>query len=152
MKTSDAEALTLAYIEQYCPKYKFGWMTSARTLGQCVTSYFINIIKLNIDYVRLNDESKVELTIIHEIAHALTPGHNHDYVWQRKCRELGGNGLRLSNGANLPPNKYIGICPGGHSHSFARIPTRRKSCTECFPHAFNENYEIKVIPNPNYRK
>lgn len=33
-------------------------------------------------------------TITHEIAHALTRGHGHDFIWSSKHRELGGDGKR----------------------------------------------------------
>lgn len=41
----------------------------------------------------LTDHSEREVldTILHEIAHALTPGHSHDRVWQQKLVEIGGN-------------------------------------------------------------
>jgi hypothetical protein len=34
------------------------------------------------------------MTITHEIAHALTPGHKHDRVWVMMHRSMGGNGTR----------------------------------------------------------
>lgn len=39
----------------------------------------------------LMSEDEVKGVWLHEIAHALVrPGHDHDAVWQAKCRELGG--------------------------------------------------------------
>jgi uncharacterized protein (UPF0335 family) len=41
---------------------------------------------------KVNTLERVKMTVLHEIAHALTKGHGHDRVWQRKCIEIGGNG------------------------------------------------------------
>lgn len=35
-------------------------------------------------FVRNNDPPRVKHAILHEIAHALTPGHNHDNIWDIK--------------------------------------------------------------------
>lgn len=51
-------------------------------------------IELSSQLVKINDEERVRLTILHEIAHALTEGHGHDSVWQAKCLEIGGDGKR----------------------------------------------------------
>lgn len=34
--------------------------------------------------------AKVKKVLMHEIAHALTPGHSHEKQWKDKCQELGG--------------------------------------------------------------
>jgi hypothetical protein len=34
---------------------------------------------------------KVEKVLLHEIAHALKPGHGHNSQWKKKCREIGGD-------------------------------------------------------------
>lgn len=51
-------------------------------------------IELSTKLVEINDEQRVRLTILHEIAHALTEGHGHDRVWQAKLLEIGGDGKR----------------------------------------------------------
>ena len=48
----------------------------------------------------------VKETIIHEIAHALTPFHGHDWVWQMKCREIGGNPSRTASYERKPEDLY----------------------------------------------
>lgn len=37
------------------------------------------------------DNEKVKKVLMHEIAHALRPGHGHDAKWKAKCKELGGD-------------------------------------------------------------
>lgn len=61
----------------------------------------------------MNPITQTRDTILHEIAHALTPGHNHDAVWQTKAVEIGCDGKRCygfdvrAPGANL----YVAACP-----------------------------------------
>lgn len=51
-------------------------------------------IELSTKLVQINDVERVRLTILHEVAHALTEGHGHDNVWKAKLLELGGDGKR----------------------------------------------------------
>lgn len=52
------------------------------------------VVELSTKLVEINDENRVRLTILHEVAHALTEGHGHDNVWKAKLLELGGDGKR----------------------------------------------------------
>lgn len=76
---------------------KFVWnnRTSNKTWGIC--KYNPKEIHLNKKYALIEDETNVIDTIIHEIAHALTEGHNHDEVWKEKCRELGCRDEQFKN-------------------------------------------------------
>lgn len=71
-----------------------GRLTSA--FGRYMYSRLYNhkSIELSTKLVEINDEDRVRLTILHEIAHALTEGHGHDEVWKAKCLEIGGDGKR----------------------------------------------------------
>ncbi len=51
-------------------------------------------IELSTNLVQINDVERVRLTILHEVAHALTEGHGHDAVWKAKLLEIGGDGKR----------------------------------------------------------
>jgi predicted SprT family Zn-dependent metalloprotease len=88
-------------------------------------------------------------TVLHEIAHALTPGHKHDKVWKEKAIELGHSGNRCYDGAAqgcYPRRKqarnWIGTCPNGHTTTRARAPKKdaRYSCGECSPGVFDPRY------------
>lgn len=46
-------------------------------------------IELNTKFVKVNHEIHVLDTILHEIAHVLTPGCKHNPTWHRKAKELG---------------------------------------------------------------
>jgi hypothetical protein len=71
--------------------------------------------------------------MLHEIAHALTIGHDHDYVFAAKCRELG----TPASGTCYQPEASIDFlwtsaCPAGHKGpSMHRAPGVIKSCTKC---------------------
>ena len=111
------------------------------------------VITLSRAFVEANEWDKVRLTVLHEIAHALTPYHSHDAVWRRKCIEIGGDGSRTAanRGVVSPEHRYIGTCPNGHEANRMRIPKRKQSCGVCSP-SFNEAYAITWSENPKYKK
>lgn len=108
----------------------FSFDASRRRFGAC--HFLEKRISLSGPFVRLNDETRVLDTILHEIAHALTPrpdalvcgaessGSDYDLTmghtdeWREKCLELGGNGERCFSSDNtvmVVPLSYIGTCP-----------------------------------------
>src|SRR5258708_23309408 len=56
-------------------------------LGKC--SYSDKTIFLNAFHIDTHPSEEVDNTIRHEIAHALTPAHQHDEIWQSKAKEMG---------------------------------------------------------------
>lgn len=60
-------------------------------------------IELNYNFVLNNHEVHVIETILHEIAHALTPGNGHNHVWKEQARELGCQNI----GYKRKPNELI---------------------------------------------
>lgn len=88
-------------------------------------------------------------TILHEIAHALTRGHNHDRVWKRTYIAMGGQGDRCweqAPGRPALPPKFTGTCPAGHSIS--RDRRDQGSCNRCSPR-FDERYLFTWTRNPS---
>ena len=63
-----------------------------RRFGAC--HYLKKMITLSRTLTHLNDEHQVRDTVLHEIAHALTPGDGHGPRWKAKCREIGANPKR----------------------------------------------------------
>ncbi len=56
--------------------------------------------------IQLGTDEEILYMILHEIAHALTPGHGHDRVWRRKAREIGHpNPTRLTQVSYDTPHK-----------------------------------------------
>jgi len=135
MRAYDAETLTIRLMGEHDlirKGWKFDWSRAKRTLGLC--DYRRKTIYLSASYVANNDVSQVRLTILHEIAHAIVGSeHGHDYVWQAKCIEIGGDGKRCADSEELvmPKGAWIGVCPNGHEIDQHRAPLRVKSCTKC---------------------
>ena len=65
------------------------------------------MITLSRPLTLLNDETQVRDTILHEIAHALSPGAGHGPRWRQKCREIGANPRRTYGDDEVisPPRK-----------------------------------------------
>jgi len=139
-----------------------GWIavTNRRTRAFGVCSYNKKEIQLSSILIPAMTSEAIKDTIIHEIAHALTRGHNHDYVWQRKCIELGGDGQRCGgsnkyfkgdNGRNeilSKVSKYKLTCPACNKITYKqRIPKRSFSCGECSDHY---DPKFKLVLSQNY--
>lgn len=89
------------------------WDRAKRRKGQ--TDYVKRTISLSYEYVRLNPESVVRNTILHEIAHALVgSGNGHNEVWRQKFISIGGNGQRCTTAPVQVEGKIVGTCPDGH--------------------------------------
>ena len=90
-KMQNAEEL----VHQFFPDMPVEWMNARVTFGLCLTKKDENgnikpwLIRLSRPLTNANPWSTVKDTVLHEIAHALTPGHHHDKVWKAKCVELG---------------------------------------------------------------
>lgn len=116
--------------------WRFEYDTAKRRFGVC--RYGSKRIGLSKLLTSVNDEERVKDTILHEIAHALTPGHHHDEVWKAKCREIGCKDERCfsSEDTNLVAGKYRAVCGGcGKTHSrHKRIPRGRQVACLCQNH------------------
>lgn len=136
-----------ALLAEYGLKAK-GWTVvydnTKRRSGQC--RYGAKEIGISVHLFALWSYDAAMQTVLHEIAHALTPGHHHDKVWKAKAREIGHSGNRCYDGAaqgSYPSQRqarsWIGTCPKGHKKTRARQPLagRRYSCGTCSPGKFN---------------
>lgn len=127
--------------------WTFEFDNAKRRFGCC--RYRTKKITLSKHLVKLNDESIVRNTILHEIAHALVgAGHGHNHVWRTKAIALGCNGERCysSDKVNLPEYKYLGLCVNGHTHNRHRKPRQSVSCGRCSA-KYNAKYIIKWTKN-----
>jgi len=129
-----------------------------RAFGVC--NYKHSQIELSRHLVPVMTDEAIIDTIIHEIAHALTPGNNHDYVWQSKCVELGGNGQR-TGGSHLYKDgvdgqrefqektaKYTLSCPCCDNVSYLnRRPRGSVSCGKHNSRGYNEKYKMTIVQN-----
>jgi len=64
-------------------------LTECRVVGEGIIGGRITIDK---SHAENDSEEEVIETILHEIAHAITPGAGHRDIWFRTCKSIGGNG------------------------------------------------------------
>jgi len=67
--------------------WRFAFDHARRRFGCC--NFTRKSITLSAYLVNLNIEDEVRDTILHEIAHALTPGEGHSENWKHACRTVG---------------------------------------------------------------
>lgn len=73
----------------------FSWIKSSNKVGRAGDcNHKKKIIRLSPLFVELNSQEHITNTILHEIAHALTPNHGHNKFWKRKAIEIGCTGSR----------------------------------------------------------
>jgi predicted SprT family Zn-dependent metalloprotease len=102
----------LAY--QHLPealKWPLKWSSRKTALGHCVyqpSAIFLSTIYINAAQTTI--ESVTE-TILHEIAHALTPGDGHGKLWKATALRIGCSGARC--GEAYAAYKYTVFCPCG---------------------------------------
>lgn len=99
MNLHDVKSMAIQLMDKHgllADGWKFEWSRAKKQAGLCTFrrnrmtgEMFNKRIKLSSHIMQQMNEEFVRDTILHEIAHALTPGHNHDYVWKAKCREIG---------------------------------------------------------------
>lgn len=95
-------------------------------------------ITLSRHYAALLTIEEIRDTMLHEIAHALTPGDGHGAKWKSKARELGIKPDRCKAASARPEAPVKGMCPKcdkviSETH---RLPLRvyfHKTCGRKFP-------------------
>jgi predicted SprT family Zn-dependent metalloprotease len=110
--------------------WRLGFDSAKRRCGLC--SYRKKVISLSVYTCFRMPLSEVEDTIKHEIAHALVgPGHNHDWVWKAKAREIGAKPDRCSSiEVERPTGKYVAHCSCS-THYLYRRPKYDLSSYRC---------------------
>lgn len=139
--------------------WKVSFNNRKKAFGIC--NYRTREISLSKLFIPFMTDEAVKDTIVHEIAHALTKGHDHDNVWKRKCIELGGNGYRISGVENFKNGidgilefgakncKYTLTCPTcGCKVHLNRKPKLTRSCGEHGDTRYNPLH--KMILTQNY--
>src|SRR5919106_6031146 len=89
---------------------RLSYDTNRGFLGLCI--YKDKCIILNAHHCDIHPEPEVKNTILHEIAHALTPGHQHDDVWRNKAREVGCDNPQPCSHLSLSPDIINAIRSG----------------------------------------
>jgi predicted SprT family Zn-dependent metalloprotease len=122
---------------------KEGWIVKfgagKRMAGCC--KYGKKQIVLSREYVQNVPRESILNTLLHEIAHALTPGHKHDAVWKAKALEIGCTGERCHSHV-FSQAKYNLTCSSGcfSSPRHRKSDMSKKICKTCKgPILFVEN-------------
>lgn len=108
---SEARSETLRLLRHHgLPDWGVEFDNAKARAGQ--TRYATRKISLSKYFLAANGIERVRKTILHEIAHALTPGHHHDKVWAAMCLRIGGDGQRTHNESNtvVQERPYVGFC------------------------------------------
>lgn len=138
MDLKDAELMVYKELRKY-PQLKywgFEWTNKKTVFGVC--NYARQKILLSTALVLINDEKTVRNTILHEIAHALTPEDGHGRVWRKKFVEMGGDGEIYYNPekVKVPSPKYEVRCTCGRYRNFYRRPKYHTYLCKCGNEAF----------------
>lgn len=139
MKVLEAYELATKLLQEHGLRQR-GWVididNAKRRFGCC--NYTKKEISLSKPLIETNDYVQVLDTILHEIAHALTPGDGHGSKWKMMCVKIGAKPERCysSKDTNVIAGKYKAICGGcGKEFTrFKRVPRGRKTACLCQNH------------------
>ncbi|MBV8781168.1 MAG: SprT-like domain-containing protein [Phycisphaerae bacterium] len=136
MQPIDAKQLAWTLMREHgLVGWSFAFDHARRRFGCCRIGK--KQITLSRPLVLLNSIEQVRDTLLHEIAHALTPGDGHSARWKRKCIEIGANPRRCYAESEVisPPRgpaRYLLRCPRCQWEvRRRRRPSRRLICRLC---------------------
>lgn len=115
--------------------WSFAFDHAKRRFGSCRPAQ--RRITLSKTLTFLNPEHQVRETILHEIAHALTPGDGHGKKWRQACVTIGAKPVRCftPEDVRLPPRRaaryQIGCRTCGWWADRHRQLQRRLICRAC---------------------
>lgn len=160
MTKEEAKELAFNELKKFPELYgwKFNFHKKKRSLGTCIQSK--KTIYLSEELLPYLKDNTIKMTILHEIAHALTPNCGHNERWRRKCIEIGGDGKRLAerNDFNVDykegylkeTSKYTLKCPTcGNEVYYNRLTDKLKNCacSKCCQGIFNSKHKFEIIQN-----
>jgi len=133
MELNEAKNQAKQQIAKYCPDYSFKFDNANARFGLC--NYGKKTITLSKKLVLMNDEARVNNTILHEIAHVLAGGKNgHNHIWKAKAIEIGCDGKRCYNSkaVNKPEGRFVYECPECKKEIYRhRRMKSRSACSQC---------------------
>ena len=115
--------------------WRFTFDHARRRFGCC--KYARRTISLSRPLTLLNSEAEVRDTILHEIAHALTPGAGHGAKWKAMCAEVGARPTRCYRESEIvaprrtPAPMQIGCPACGWWQDRRRRTGRKLVCRRC---------------------
>jgi len=125
-----AEIIARDLIGYHLKDYSFSFCEAKTFFGFCNSTK--KIITLSRPLTELNQEADVINTIIHEIAHGLTPKHHHDKTWREMARALGDTGERCYPSYIIRPQALYTVTCVNNCWSIQKNRKRKKSfCRLC---------------------
>ena len=90
--------------------WRFSWDHATTRAGVCKYDQKMICLSKHLLQRTMGDIRNIAL---HEIAHALTPGHSHDDLWKEVAQRIGCDGKRCHTLGPLAKPKYQLSCPCG---------------------------------------
>ena len=132
----DAQQLAVRLMREHgLHEWRFRFDHAKRRFGSCRPTQ--KLITLSRPLVILNEEAEVRDTVLHEIAHALTPGDGHGARWRAACARIGARPVRCYTDDKVvsPPRKAAAYRWGCHSCDWwvdrRRLSRRQYVCAKC---------------------
>ncbi|HEY8668665.1 MAG TPA: SprT-like domain-containing protein [Tepidisphaeraceae bacterium] len=136
MHPHDAQLLARELMQAHnLAGWSFSFDHARRRFGSCRLKS--KIITLSRPLTILNTPEQVRDTLLHEIAHALTPGDGHGQLWRDACRRIGAKPQRCYQEHEVmsparPRARYRIGCQRCDWWADRRRRTRRKYlCAKC---------------------
>ena len=104
--------------------------------GSC--NYRDREISVSRHFAKLNDETEIRNTLLHEIAHALVgPNNAHNAKWQTVAKRIGARPEATNPNAEMPAPKWLLVCDDcnqvvAHRHR-RQLNLERVRCAHCAP-------------------
>ena len=112
--------------------------------GRC--SYGKKTIYISKHYLQTASDFDIKDTILHEIAHALTPGHGHDDHWKSKAIDIGCSGDVYCD--TFVKKRYHVTCEcravNMHRHRIRKWVRERGECPKCYSRVTVKDHERDV--------
>lgn len=115
--------------------WSFAFDHAKRRFGACWPT--LRRISLSRTLTFLNPVEQVRETVLHEIAHALSPGDGHGLKWRAACRAIGARPVRCytEQEVRTPPRRVapyeVGCAVCGWWADRHRLTRRRLVCRAC---------------------
>jgi len=108
--------------------WTFGLDRAKARAGLC--NYAAKKITISRHFLKKAAPTDIADVVLHELAHALTPGHGHNEVWRNVAICLGSTGHRCCKAFADPT--YFGFCAcNGNVVTRHRLTSRRPVCKKC---------------------
>jgi len=136
MQLPDTQRLARELMDRHgLADWTFRFDHARRRFGCCRVRQ--KLITLSRSLTLLNSDKQVLDTILHEIAHALTPGDGHGQKWKATCLQIGAKPIRCYNNVEVvapfqkPARYLIGCRTCGWWADRRRLTARKLICRKC---------------------